>query len=105
MCVEIWPLWEHSQVKQSYFKRKTTSHFTEITTLFRLPKDQFAIEGAPNFRQVPGFLVFGTGQPTKNGFKLALEHLLQTGNTGAQSVLWTNMRQVFKSHYTLNLVI
>jgi len=67
--------------------------FDHFENIHRLPKDQFAIEGAPNFRQVPGFLVFGTGQPTKNGFKLALEHLLQTGNTGAQSVLWTNMRQ------------
>ena len=63
----------------------------------RLPKDQFAIEGAPNLRQVPGYLVFGTGQPTKEGFQKVLQYLLmETGCFGrpAKSVLWTNMRQV-----------
>ena len=50
-----------------------------------------AIEGTPNFRQVPGYLVFGTGQPTKLGFINALEYL--TKDTGAKKVLWTNMRQ------------
>ena len=49
------------------------------------------IEGTPNFRQVPGYLVFGTGQPTKLGFINALEYL--TKDTGAKKVLWTNMRQ------------
>jgi hypothetical protein len=42
--------------------------------------------------QVPGYLVFGTGQPTKGGFESALEHIFK--DTGASKVLWTNMRQV-----------
>ena len=25
------------------------------------------VEGAPNFRPVPGFPIYGTGQPTKDG--------------------------------------
>jgi len=48
-------------------------------------------EGSPNFRQVPGYLVFGTGQPTKDGFLTALEYISK--ETGAQDILWTNMRQ------------
>ena len=56
-----------------------------------MPADQLTIEGAPNFRQVPGYLVFGTGQPTKLGFINALEYLVK--DTGAKKVLWTNMRQ------------
>lgn len=70
--------------------------FDHFENIHRLPKDQFAIEGAPNLRQVPGYLVFGTGQPTKEGFQKVLQYLLvETGCFGrpAQSVLWTNMRQ------------
>ena len=67
--------------------------------LFRLPKEIPVIEGSPNFRQVPGYLVFGTGQPTKSGFKLALEHILK--DTSAKNVLWTNMRQVTLNQMTL----
>lgn len=65
--------------------------FDHFENIHRLPADQLTIEGAPNFRQVPGYLVFGTGQPTKLGFINALEYLLK--DTGASKVLWTNMRQ------------
>jgi len=64
-------------------------HFENI---HRLPQDQLTIEGAPNFRQVPGYLVFGTGQPTKLGFINCLEYLL-SDKTEAKKVLWTSMRQ------------
>ena len=43
--------------------------------------------------KVPGYLVFGTGQPTKLGFINVLEYLL-SDKTSAKSVMWTNMRQV-----------
>jgi len=63
-------------------------HFENIHRLdAKLP----AYEGAPNFRQVPGYLVFGTGQPTKEGFFNALRHILS--ETEADKVLWTSMRQ------------
>jgi len=63
-------------------------HFENIHRLdSRLP----AYEGAPNFRQVPGYLVFGTGQPTKGGFETVLGVIFQ--ETGASNCLWTNMRQ------------
>jgi hypothetical protein len=42
---------------------------------------------------VPGYLVFGTGQPTKEGFQAVLEHLASE-EVGAKKILWTNMRQV-----------
>lgn len=65
--------------------------FDHFENIHRLPKEITKFEGSPNFRQVPGFLVFGTGQPTKEGFKLVLDYL--TKETGARNVLWTNMRQ------------
>lgn len=36
--------------------------------------------------------MFGTGQPTKEGFKLVLDFISK--ETGANGILWTNMRQV-----------
>ena len=42
---------------------------------------------------MPGYLVFGTGQPTKLGFQKVLEYLLRE-DSEAKTVLWTNMRQV-----------
>ena len=46
--------------------------------------------------QVPGYLVYGTGQPTKLGFSHAIQKIFDgTGGTdGVRKVLWTNMRQV-----------
>jgi len=63
-------------------------HFENI---HRLDPKLPAYEGAPNFRQVPGYLVFGTGQPTKAGFEKVLEVIFQ--ETGASKCLWTSMRQ------------
>ena len=37
-----------------------------------MPEGVERIEGAPNFRQVNGFPVFGVGQPTEEGFKALL---------------------------------
>merc|ERR1719295_2523889 len=41
-----------------------------------LPEGVERLEGAPNFRQVSGFPVFGVGQPTEEGFLGALETFL-----------------------------
>lgn len=87
----------HKKEKQRELERQKNNpmkqcvlKFDHFENIHRLPKDLPAYEGAPNFRQVPGYLVFGTGQPTKDGFKNALEHLF---TTEAKQVLWTNMRQ------------
>ena len=37
-----------------------------------LPAEVEVVEGAPNFRQVHGFPVFGVGQPTEPGFLTTL---------------------------------
>merc|ERR1712018_1002101 len=66
--------------------------FDHFENIHRLPANQLTIEGSPNFRQVPGYLVFGTGQPTKLGFQKVLEYLLRE-DSEAKTVLWTNMRQ------------
>jgi len=72
--------------------KKCVLKYDHFENIHRLPQDQLTIEGAPNFRQVPGYLVFGTGQPTKLGFINCLEYLL-SDQTGAKKVLWTSMRQ------------
>jgi len=64
-------------------------HFENI---HRLDPKLPAYEGAPNFRQVPGYLIFGTGQPTKEGFQKTLEYIFSE-DCGAKKCLWTNMRQ------------
>lgn len=66
--------------------------FDHFENIHRLDPKLPAYEGAPNFRQVPGYLVFGTGQPTKEGFQAVLEHLA-SDVVGAKKILWTNMRQ------------
>jgi len=72
--------------------KKCVLKYDHFENIHRLPKEQLTIEGAPNFRQVPGYLVFGTGQPTKLGFINVLEYLL-SDQTEAKKVLWTSMRQ------------
>jgi len=64
-------------------------HFENI---HRLDPKLPAYEGAPNFRQVPGYLIFGTGQPTKEGFQNTLKYIFSE-DCGAKKCLWTNMRQ------------
>jgi len=49
------------------------------------------ISGVPNWRCVPGYQVYGCGQPTLAGFTSALESLV--GANKAAPVIWINMRQ------------
>lgn len=66
-------------------------HFENIHRLHSGVK----FEGSPNFRQVPGYNVFGTGQPTERGFKRALDYMHTECSMlhFCQEVYWTNMRQ------------
>lgn len=49
------------------------------------------IPGVPNWRCVPGYQVYGCGQPTEEGFKAALTKLTESGATGP--IVWINLRQ------------
>ena len=49
------------------------------------------VEGAPNFRQIEDFLVYGTGQPTKEAM-MEIINLAVTG-TSTRRLIWFNMRQ------------
>jgi len=71
-------------------------HFDKMHVL----KDEGKIEGAPNFRQVSGFPVYGTAQPTEAALKSILEKLQGTKDSSAEAdqaathnVVWYNMRQ------------
>jgi len=68
--------------------------FDHFENIHRLTKG-ISFEGAPNFRQVPGYNVFGTGQPTEKGFKRVLEYMHRecAMNEMCKEVFWTNMRQ------------
>merc|ERR1712223_2057762 len=63
-------------------------------------KDEGKIDGAPNFRQVNGFPVYGTAQPTEVALKTILEKLHGAKDKSAEAdqavchnVVWFNMRQ------------
>eukprot|EP00301_Raphidiophrys_heterophryoidea_P016232 c2578_g1_i1.p1 GENE.c2578_g1_i1~~c2578_g1_i1.p1 ORF type:complete len:412 (-),score=65.73 c2578_g1_i1:161-1279(-) len=63
-------------------------HFENI---HRLVDAKIVIEGAPNFRKVPGYPVFGTGQPTFEALSQVLEMVRDTH--GHRRVLWLILRQ------------
>jgi len=65
--------------------------FDHFEHIHRLPENIRKFEGAPNFRQVDGYKVFGTGQPTKEGFKSVLDYMFKEGH--CDEILWTSMRQ------------
>merc|ERR1712088_707932 len=49
------------------------------------------IEGAPNFRQITGFPVYGTGQPSEEGM-VAILNKAKEGKDGAK-IIWFSMRE------------
>jgi len=71
-------------------------HFDKMHVL----KDEGKIDGAPNFRQVNGFPVYGTAQPTEAALKTIIEKLHGAKDKSAEAdqavshnVVWYNMRQ------------
>lgn len=57
------------------------------------PHAQPLLEGAPNFRQVPGSQVYGVAQPTVQGLRSVLQELnAGPGGTGP-TVTWTTLRE------------
>jgi len=51
------------------------------------------IDGAPNFRQVTGFPIFGTGQPTEEGLVKVVEKIKVGEGDDCPRVIWFNMRK------------
>jgi len=51
------------------------------------------IDGAPNFRQVSGFPIFGCAQPTETGVKEVFEKVSKGSDEKAVKTIWYNMRQ------------
>eukprot|EP00096_Caligus_rogercresseyi_P006394 TRINITY_DN227_c0_g1_i1.p1 TRINITY_DN227_c0_g1~~TRINITY_DN227_c0_g1_i1.p1 ORF type:complete len:495 (+),score=211.05 TRINITY_DN227_c0_g1_i1:176-1660(+) len=66
-----------------------TDHFEGID---KLVKEAPHTEGAPNFRRLPGFPVFGTGQPTMKGFRKCLEPIIKKYGD-EKHIFWVNLRQ------------
>jgi len=58
----------------------------------RLAEGAPRTEGAPNFRRLPGFPLFGTGQTTIEGFEKCLEPVLMK-YADEQHIFWVNLRQ------------
>ncbi|GAV64973.1 hypothetical protein CFOL_v3_08488 [Cephalotus follicularis] len=49
------------------------------------------VEGAPNFREVPGFPVYGVGNPTIDGIRSVIRRI--GSSKGGRPVFWHNMRE------------
>lgn len=49
------------------------------------------VEGAPNFRAVPEFPVYGVANPTVDGIRAVIQRI--SGSRGYRPVLWHNMRE------------
>lgn len=49
------------------------------------------VEGAPNFREVPGFPVYGVANPTTDGIRSVIRRI--GSSKGGCTVLWHNMRE------------
>ncbi|KAI4378225.1 hypothetical protein MLD38_015734 [Melastoma candidum] len=49
------------------------------------------VEGAPNFREVPGFPVYGVANPTIDGIKSVIQRV--GGGISGRPVFWHNMRE------------
>merc|ERR1712180_424382 len=58
----------------------------------RLAEGAPRTEGAPNFRRLPGFPLFGTGQTTLDGFEKCLEPVLKKYGD-EKHIFWVNLRQ------------
>ena len=63
-------------------------HFDGIHVL---DDDLEKVEGAPNFRQIPGFPVYGTSQPTEKGM-VEIVNKVKKG-TENEKIIWINMRR------------
>lgn len=49
------------------------------------------VEGTPNFREVPGFPVYGVANPTVDGIRAVIQRVGST--KGGRPVFWHNMRE------------
>ena len=48
------------------------------------------IDGAPNYRNIPGFPVYGTGQPSETGMEEIIKKLKKGDN---EKIIWINLRR------------
>merc|ERR1712123_156694 len=58
----------------------------------RLAEGAHRTDGAPNFRRLPGFPLFGTGQTSVEGFEKCLEPVLKKYGD-EKHIFWVNLRQ------------
>merc|ERR1712001_304817 len=49
------------------------------------------LENCPNYRQVNGFPIYGTGQPSEAGFQKVLEKVSTAAGEGVNKMIWFNM--------------
>ncbi|KAL6225589.1 hypothetical protein ACLB2K_004438 [Fragaria x ananassa] len=49
------------------------------------------VDGAPNFREVPGFPVYGVANPTIDGIRSVIQRI--GGSKGGRPIFWHNMRE------------
>lgn len=57
----------------------------------QLPGLPERVEGAPNFREIPGFPVYGVANPTVDGIRSVIRRI--GSSKGGRPVFWHNMRE------------
>ena len=84
----------HGQVlSQDMMIKMDTYPGMHKATLQQGERAQPLLEGAPNFRQVPGTSIYGVAQPTVNGLKSVLSELNAGPNGTGPTVTWTTLRE------------
>ena len=48
------------------------------------------VDGAPNFRNIPGFPVYGVGQPSETGMEEIIKKIKKDDN---EKIIWINLRR------------
>lgn len=49
------------------------------------------VDGAPNFRKIPGFPIYGVANPTIDGIRAVIQRV--SSSVGSRPVFWHNMRE------------
>ncbi|MBX3170835.1 MAG: hypothetical protein KF760_25740 [Candidatus Eremiobacteraeota bacterium] len=84
----------HGQVlRQDHMIKMDTYPGMHKATLQQGQNPQPLLDGAPNFRQLPGSNVYGVGQPTVQGLRSVLNDLNAGPNGTGPAVTWTTLRE------------
>merc|ERR1712106_1183935 len=83
---------EHHKLKMAPPAAELKAMTDAFEGIDRLAEGAPRTDGAPNFRRLPGFPLFGTGQTSIEGFEKCLEPVLKKYGD-EKHIFWVNLRQ------------